>query len=129
MATNGRGSSVLGYNVQVAVDSEHHLVVAHEFINVGNDRGQLARMSKQAKEVIEVDKLEAVADRGYFDGEEILACEEAGVAVTLPKPMTSNAKADGRFGKQDFAIRLIRKSTAARLASCCPIATPMSSME
>ncbi|MGY4358504.1 hypothetical protein ACVWZR_007629 [Bradyrhizobium sp. i1.3.1] len=60
-------------------------------------------MSKQAKEVLEVDKLEAVADRGYFDGEEILACEEAGVAVTLPKPMTSGAKAEGRFGKQDFA--------------------------
>ncbi|MGY4352187.1 hypothetical protein ACVWXM_008680 [Bradyrhizobium sp. GM7.3] len=40
---------------------------------------------------------------GYFDGEEILACEQAGVAVTLPKPMSSNAKAEGRFGKQDFA--------------------------
>jgi transposase len=103
MATSGRGSGVVGYNVQVAVDTEHHLIVAHEVINVGNDRGQLARMSKQAKEVLEVDKLEAVADRGYFDGEEILACEEAGVAVTLPKPMTSNAKAEGRFGKQDFA--------------------------
>jgi transposase len=103
MATSGRGSGVVGYNVQVAVDTEHHLIVTHEVINVGNDRGQLARMSKQAKEVLEVDKLEAVADRGYFDGAEILACEEAGVAVTLPKPMTSNAKAEGRFGKQDFA--------------------------
>src|SRR5579863_3361134 len=103
MATSGRGSGVVGYNVQVAVDTEHHLIVTHEVINVGNDRGQLARMSKQAKEVLEVDKLDAVADRGYFDGEEILACEEAGVAVTLPKPMTSNAKAEGRFGKQDFA--------------------------
>jgi len=72
-------------------------------INVGNDSGQLPRMSKQAKEVLEADKLEAVADRGYFDGEEILSCEQAGVAVTLPKPMTSNAKAEGRFGKQDFA--------------------------
>jgi len=86
-------------------------------------------MSKQAKEVLEADKLEAIADRGYFEGQEIPACEEAGISVTLPKPMTSNAKADGRFGKQDFAICLIRKSTAARLASCCPIATPMSSME
>ena len=85
------------------VDTEHHLIVTHGVINVGNDRGQLARMSKQAKEVLEVDKLEVVADRGYFDGEEIRACEEAGVAVTLPKPMTSNAKAEGRFGKQDFA--------------------------
>ncbi len=103
MATSGRGSGVVGYNVEAAFDTEHHLIVTHEFINVGNDRGQLARMLKQAKEVLEVDKLDAVADRGYFDGEEVLACEEAGVAVTLPKPMTSNAKAEGRFGKQDFA--------------------------
>jgi hypothetical protein len=85
------------------VDTEHHLIIAHDVINVGNDRGQLARMSKQAKETLEADKLEAVADRGYFDGQEILACEQAGVAVTLPKPMTSGAKAEGRFGKQDFA--------------------------
>lgn len=85
------------------MDTEHHLIVTHEVINVGNDCGQLARMSKKSKEVLEVDKLEAVADRGYFDGEEILACEEAGFAVTLPKPITSNAKAEGRFGKQDFA--------------------------
>lgn len=104
MATSGRGSGVVGYNVQVAVDTEHHLIVTHEVITVGNDRGQLARMSKQAKEVLEVDQTRAVADRGYFDGEEILACEQAGVAVTLSKPMTSNnAKAEGRFGKQDFA--------------------------
>jgi hypothetical protein len=75
MATSGRGSGVVGYNVQVAVDTKHHLIVTHEFINIGNDRGQLARMSKQAKEALEVDKLEAVADRGYFDGEEILARE------------------------------------------------------
>jgi hypothetical protein len=84
------------------VDAEHHLIVTQEVVNVGDDRGQLARMSKQAKEVLEADKLEAVADRGYFDGEE-MACEQAGVAVTLPKPMTSNANAEGRFGKQDFA--------------------------
>jgi transposase len=66
MATSGRGSGVVGYNVQVAVDTEHHLIVTHEVINVGNDRGQLARMSKQAKEVLEVDELEAIADRGYL---------------------------------------------------------------
>lgn len=98
-----RWPQVVGYNVQVAVETDHHLIVAHEVINVGNDRGQLARMSKQAKEVLEVDKLEAIADRGYFDGEEILACKEAGGAVTPPKPMTSSAKAESRFGKQDFA--------------------------
>ena len=102
MATSGRGSGVVGYNVQVAVDTEHHLIVTHEVTNVGNDSSQLANMGKQAKAVLEADKLEAVADRGYFNGEEILACEEAGITVTLPKPMRSGAKSQGRFGKQDF---------------------------
>jgi transposase len=103
MATSGRGSGVVGYNVQVAVDTEHHLIVAHDVINIGNDRAQLARMSKAAKEALQTEVLEVVADRGYFDGNEILACTEAKITVTLPKPMTSGAKADGRFGKQDFA--------------------------
>ena len=102
MATSGRGSGVVGYNVQAAVETEHHLIVAHEVINLGNDSAQLSPMAKRAKAVLKVDKLDAVADRGYFDSEEILACEEAGIAVTLPKPQTSGAKAAGRFGKQDF---------------------------
>jgi transposase len=103
MATSGRGSGVVGYNVQVAVDTEHHLIVTHDVTNVGNDRGQLARMSKLAKETLGVNELDIVADRGYFDGQEILACVEAGITATLPKPMTSGSKAKGRFGKQDFA--------------------------
>jgi hypothetical protein len=102
MATSGRGSGVVGYNVQVAVDTEHHLIVVHDVINVGNDRSQLARIAKEAKAALELDSLDVVADRGYFDSEEILACEESGITVTLPKPMTSGAKAEGRFGKQDF---------------------------
>jgi len=102
MATSGRGSGVVGYNVQVAVDTEHHLIVTHEVTNTGSDRSQLANVAKEAKAVLQVDKLEAVADRGYYHGEEILACEQAGITVTLPKPMTSGAKAEGRFGKQDF---------------------------
>jgi transposase len=102
MATSGRGSGMVGYNVQIAVDTEHHLIVAHEVTNVGNDTAHLASMAGKAKEALQADKLEAVADRGYFDGEEILACDEAGITVTLPKPMTSEAKANGRFGKQDF---------------------------
>src|SRR5262249_42157225 len=102
MATSGRGSGVVGYNVQVAVETEHHLIVTHEVTNIGNDRAQLARVSKVAKATLQTDNLEAVADRGYFDGQEILTCEEAGIAVTLPKPMTSGARARGRFGKQDF---------------------------
>src|SRR5690349_8031751 len=102
MATSGRGSGVVGYNVPVAVETEHHLIVAHEVINDGCDRAQLAAMGKEAKAVLEVAELKAVADRGYWDSEEILACDQAGVTVTLPKPMTSGSKADGRFGKQDF---------------------------
>ena len=102
MATSGRGSGVVGYNVQVAVDTEHHLIVTHEVTNVGSDRAQLARVAKETKATLQTDTLEAVADRGYFSGEEILACDEAGITVTLPKPMTSGAKYDGRFGKQDF---------------------------
>ena len=102
MATSGRGSGVVGYNVQTAVDTEHHLIIAHEVTQSGSDRSQLANMAQQAKAVLEADALDVVADRGYFKGEEILACEEADITVTLPKPMTSGAKAEGRFGKQDF---------------------------
>jgi hypothetical protein len=102
MATSGRGSGVVGYNVQVAVDTEHHLIVMHEVTNVGTDRSQLAHVAKATKATLDVEKLDVVADRGYFDSEEILTCENAGITVTLPKPMTSNAKAQGRFGKQDF---------------------------
>jgi len=102
MATSGRGSGVVGYNVQVAVDTEHHLIVTHEVTNTGSDRAQLANIALQAKEVLGADHLDAVADRGYFNSPEILACEQADITVTLPKPMTSGAKADGRFGKQDF---------------------------
>jgi transposase len=102
MATSGRGSGVVGYNVQTVVETENHLIIAHEVTNSGSDRAQLANMAAQAKTVLGVDKLEAVADRGYYNSPEILKCEEMGVTVTLPKPMTSGAKADGRFGKQDF---------------------------
>ena len=102
MATSGRGSGVVGYNVQVAVNTEHHLIVTHEVTNVGSDRAQLAHMAKATKATLEATTLDVIADRGYFSGEEILACDQAGITVTLPKPMTSNAKAEGRFGKQDF---------------------------
>ena len=102
MATSGRGSGVVGYNVQTAVDTENHLIVAHEVTNVGNDTAHLANIAGQAKEVLQAGKLEAIADRGYFDGDQILACEEAGIAMTLPKPMRSGSKSEGRFGRQDF---------------------------
>ncbi len=102
MATSGRGSGLVGYNVQAAVETKHHLIVAHEVTNVGTDRSQLSHMAKQAKAALGADELDVVADRGYFKSEEILACEEASITVTLPKPQTSNAKAKGHFVRQDF---------------------------
>jgi transposase len=102
MATSGRGSGIVGYNVQIAVDAEHHLIVAHEVTNVGHDRGQLSGMAGAAKDAMGAEALEVLADRGYFDGEEVLACQGRGVTPYVPKPLTSGAKADGRFGKQDF---------------------------
>jgi hypothetical protein len=105
MATSGRGTGMVGYNVQTAVDAKHHLIVAHEVTNVGHDRGQLFNMARQAKEVLGTDELEAVADRGYFRGEEILACDEAGITTYLPKPQTSNNLAKGQFGKRDFIYK------------------------
>jgi transposase len=102
MATSGRGTGIVGYNVQSAVDDKHHLIVAHEVTNVGHDRAALATMAEQARDATGIEDLDVVADRGYFSGEEILACEQAGITTYVPKPLTSNSKADGRFGKQDF---------------------------
>ncbi|MFI5269050.1 MAG: IS1182 family transposase [Chloroflexota bacterium] len=105
MATSGKGTGVVGYNVQTAVDAEHHLIVAHEVTNVGNDRAQLARMAGEAKAAMGVEALEVLADRGYFSGQEVRACEPLGVTPLVPKPLTSGAKVRGRFGKQDFIYR------------------------
>jgi len=102
MATSGRGSGVVGYNVQVVVEAEHHLIVTHEVTNIGNDRAQLAPMARAAQQTLGADKLHVIADRGYFDGEQIKDCVDAGLTVTLPRPQTSGAKAAGRLGKQDF---------------------------
>jgi hypothetical protein len=85
------------YNVQIAVDTQHHLIVAHEVTNVGTDRHQLANIAARARDEMAVDTLDVVADRGYYEGAEIMACEAAGIAVTLPKPLTSGAKAAGRY--------------------------------
>ena len=102
MATSGRGSGIVGYNVQSAVESDHHLIVAHDVVMTGLDKQQLASMAGKAKEAMGVETLELLADRGYFSGEEILACEALGVTTFVPRPLTSGAKANGRFGKQDF---------------------------
>ena len=100
-----RGSGIVGYNVQTAVDTKHHLIVAHEVTNVGNDRAQLANMAMQAKEAMATDELIAVADRGYFNGKEIKACEDAGIKTYLPKCETSSNQAKGLFGKRDFIYK------------------------
>ena len=103
MATSGRGTGTVGYNVQTAVDDKHHLIIAHEVTNVGNDRTQLCNMANQAREEIGAESLTVVADRGYYKGPEILACEQAGITTFVPKPVTSSSNAEGRFGKQDFS--------------------------
>ena len=102
MATSGRGTGMVGYNVQAAVDNKHHLIVAHEVTNVGNDREQLATMAEQARAATGIEELTVVADRGYFKGEQLLQCAQAGITTYVPKPLTSGSKAEGRFGKQDF---------------------------
>lgn len=102
MATHGKGSGVVGYNVQAAVDTKHHLIVAHEVTNSGSDRGQLANMANQARDAMGKTRLQAIADRGYFSGPQIKTCEQAGITTYVPKPMTSTSKANGRFSKADF---------------------------
>jgi len=102
MATSGRGTGIVGYNVQTAVDLKHHLIVAHEVTNVGHDRTQLASMGAQAKQAIGQGSITALADRGYFRGEEIVQCAHTGIEALVPKPLTSNNRAAGLFDKRDF---------------------------
>jgi transposase len=97
-----REGGIVGYNVQAAVDAEHHLIVAHEVTNDGLDRDQLSSMAGKAKEAIGASELTVVADRGYFKSEEILECTQSGIIPLVPKSMTSNSLAAGRFDKQDF---------------------------
>ena len=97
MATSGKGTGTFGYNVQVAVDAEHHLIVAHEVTNIGHDRSQLASMGKKALEATGNEEITALADRGYYDSEEVLACEGPGVLPCVPKTQTSNNPNRGLF--------------------------------
>ena len=102
MATSGRGTGIVGYNVQAAVDTEHHLIVAHEVTNQGHDRQQLAPMADKAKDALGTKKVTVLADRGYYNGEQIRCCDQAGITALVPKPMTSNNRAAGLFDKRDF---------------------------
>jgi hypothetical protein len=102
MISQAKGTGLVGYNVQTAVDAKHHLIVAHEVTNIGNDRAQLCKMAVAAREAMGKRKLQVFADRGYFSGPQIKACDEAGIEAYVPKSTTSNAKAEGRFDKADF---------------------------
>ena len=100
-----RGAGIVGYNVQIAADTKHHLIIGHKVTNTGSDRSQLSSVAKQAKEVMGVESLKVVADRGYYKGEELLACEEAGITTYVPKPLTSGNRAKGQFDKSDFIYK------------------------
>jgi transposase len=102
MATSGRGTGIVGYNVQTAVDTKNHLIVTHEVTNLGHDRTQLSPMAQQANQAIGNAKLTVLADRGYFSSEEIRACELNGIEALVPKPLTSRSPKAGRFDKRDF---------------------------
>ena len=102
MATSGRGTGVVGYNVQIAVDAEHHLIVAHEVINQGHDRSQLAPMALKAQQATDCEQVTALADRGYFSGDQVLSCEGTGVMPIVPKTLTSSGTKRGLFARQDF---------------------------
>jgi transposase len=102
MATSGRGTGMVGYNVQTAVDTKHHLIVAHEVTNIGHDRSQLAVMANQVQQVTGRKDVVAIADRGYFSGPEIQRCEAQGATPLVPKPLTSGNRARGLFDKRDF---------------------------
>ena len=102
MATAGKGTDVVGYNVQIAVDADHHLILAHEVTNVGSDRAQLASMGETAREASGCESITVLADRGYYSREEVLACGETGVEPIVPKTETSGGALRGRFTTQDF---------------------------
>ena len=86
MMSQAKGTGLVGYNVQTAVDARHHLIVDNEVTNVGSDRAQLSKMALAAREAMGKQKLQAYADRGYLSGLEIKACDEAGIKVfVLPE--------------------------------------------
>ena len=117
MATSARGSGVVGYNVQTAVNAKHHLVVTHEVTNQGTDRAQLSSMGQQTQEALGTEKLTALADRGYYAGPEILKCEQAGINVLVPKSHTSGNLARDSSTSATFATVPPKTSTDARPVS------------
>jgi transposase len=101
LSKNGR--VVAGYNVQIAVDDKHKLIVASEVVNDGNDTGQLHAMAKAAKEELGVTTLTALADTGYYNGNELKACEEDCIVAYVPQAKrTARLEAQGRMSHEEF---------------------------
>src|SRR5256885_2246866 len=117
MGTRGKGTASVGYHVQTAVDAQHHLIVAHDVTNVGHDRDQLSNMAGQAKAAMGVEALDVLADRGYFKGEEVLACEPLGVTPCVPKPLTSGSKLRAGSANRTSSTSLKRTPIAVRPTS------------
>jgi transposase len=91
------------YNAQTAVDAKHGLVAAFELTRDGNDLAQLLPMAENAQEALEAETLTVVADSGYANGEQGLACEAAGITAVVPRPETVNPKNPGLFTREAFA--------------------------
>jgi hypothetical protein len=126
MATSGKDTGIVGYNVQIAVDTQHHLIVAHQVTNVGTDRHQLASMAEQARDEMAVETLDVVADRGYYDGAEIMACEEAGItcgaARDWPSPCPTPPRCE-RFGeRRAYPTIAFAQGSRRNRARCFPVA-------
>jgi hypothetical protein len=102
MATSGRGTGIVGYNVQIAIDPAHHLVVAHDVVNEGHDRTQIVPMGGQARQAIDAGEVVVLADRGYYNGDEVLACEGTGTLPAMPRAGTSGRAKKGLFVRTDF---------------------------
>jgi len=101
-AMKSRGNGIVGYNVQTAVDAEHHLIVAHEVTNQGSDRDQLSPMATQADEAMDAEELTVIADAGYFKREELLSCHEAGITAFVPRSPNLGNRTKISFGRRDF---------------------------
>ena len=97
-----RGGGMVGYNVQTAVDVDTHLIVAHEVRNVGTDRRHLTRMGRQAKSLLQAERIKVLADRGYYNGEELQSCEMHNIETYVPNSVTSHNKAKGLFDRSEF---------------------------
>jgi transposase len=97
-----RGTGVVGYNVQASVETQHHLIIDHEVTNISSDRAQLSSMAIRARDVLDQQSITVIADRGYYNSEELFKSRQAGIDAIVPKSTTSNATAEGRFGRGDF---------------------------